>query len=109
MMPTCPGYLYETTEAEKGGGSSSRTVVSVLEQCPSAHCTFLCKWPAKHNIQMLSHHRYAPNIAHADLVIFPKVKDHLEDITMTQDTLKSTWEWAIRTIDTKEFAAAYRR
>jgi hypothetical protein len=43
------------------------------------------------------------------LVIFPKVKDHLEDITMTQDTLKSTWEWAIRTIDTKEFAAAYRR
>jgi hypothetical protein len=21
---------------------------------------FLCKWPAKHNIQVLSHHRYSP-------------------------------------------------
>jgi hypothetical protein len=37
------------------------------------------------------------------------VKDHLDDITLTQDTLKSTWERAIRTLNTKEFAAAYRR
>jgi hypothetical protein len=29
-------HLYEATEAEKVGGSSSRTVVSALEQCPSA-------------------------------------------------------------------------
>jgi hypothetical protein len=33
------------------------------------------------------------------------VKDHLDDITLTQDTLKSTWERAIRTLKT---AAAYR-
>jgi hypothetical protein len=26
------------TEAEKGGGGSNWTVVSVLERCPSAHC-----------------------------------------------------------------------
>jgi hypothetical protein len=69
---------------------------------------FLCKWPAKHNIQVLSHHCYSPNKAHADFVLFPKVKDHLDDITLTQDTLKSTWEQAIRTLNTKEFAAAYR-
>jgi hypothetical protein len=37
------------------------------------------------------------------------VKDHLDDITLTQDTLKSTWEQAIRTLNTEEFAAAYRR
>jgi hypothetical protein len=44
------------------------------------------------------------------------VKDHLDDITLTQDTLKSTWErakstWerAIRTVNTEEFAAAFRR
>jgi hypothetical protein len=36
------------------------------------------------------------------------VKYHLDDITMTQDTLKSTLERAIRTLNTKEFAAAYR-
>jgi hypothetical protein len=70
---------------------------------------FLSKWPAKHNIQVLSHHHYSPNIAHADFVLFPKVKDHLDDITLTQDTLKSTWERTIRTLNTIEFAAAYRR
>jgi hypothetical protein len=28
----------------------------------------LCEWLAKHNIQVLSHHRYSPNIADADFV-----------------------------------------
>jgi hypothetical protein len=70
---------------------------------------FLCKWPAKHNIQVLYHHRYSPNIAYAGFVLYPKVKNHLNDITLTQDTLKSTWERAIRTLNTKEFATAYRR
>jgi hypothetical protein len=70
---------------------------------------FLCKQPAKHNIQVLSHHRYSPNIAYADFVLFPKVKDHLDNMTLTQDTLKSTWERAIRTLNTKEFAATNRR
>jgi hypothetical protein len=36
------------------------------------------------------------------------VKDHLDDITLTQDTLESTWEWAIRTLNTTVAAAAYR-
>jgi hypothetical protein len=46
---------------------------------------------------------------HADFVLFSKVKDHLDNITLTQDTLKSTWERAIMTVNTEEFAAAYRR
>jgi hypothetical protein len=58
-------------------------------------------------MQVLSHHCYSPNIARADFVLFPTVKDHLDVITLTQDTLKSTWERAIRTVSTKEFAAAY--
>jgi hypothetical protein len=33
----------------------------------------------------------------------------MDNITLTQDTLKSTLEWAIRTLNTGEFAAAYRR
>jgi chlorite dismutase len=80
-----------------------------LNNAPVHIAAFLCKWPAKHNTQVLSHHRYSLNIAHADLVLFLKVKDHLDDITLTQDTLKSTWERAIRTLNTKKFAAAYRR
>jgi hypothetical protein len=89
------------TDAEKGGGGSRRTVVSVLEQYPSA----LCEWPTKHNSQMLSHHCYAPNIAYVEFILFPKVKDHLDDITLTQDTL----EQAIMTFNTEEFAAAYHQ
>jgi hypothetical protein len=93
-----------------------RVVVAAAGLCflrwnnvPVHIAAFLCKWPAKHNIQVLSHHRYSPNIAHADFVLSPKVKDHLDDSTLTQDTLKSTWERAVRTLNTKEFAAAYRR
>jgi hypothetical protein len=52
---------------------------------------------------------YSPNEAYADFVLFPKGKDHLDDITLTHDTLKSTWERAIRTLSTEEFAAAYHR
>jgi hypothetical protein len=36
-------HLYEATEAKKGGGGSSRTVVSALEQFPSAHCHLFVK------------------------------------------------------------------
>jgi hypothetical protein len=96
----CPGHFYEATEAEKGGVDSSNTVVSALEYCPVQIAAFLCKWPAKHNMQVLSHHCYSPNIAHADFVLFPKVKDHLDDITLTHDTYKNTWERAIRTLNT---------
>jgi hypothetical protein len=58
-------------------------------------------------MQVLSHHCYSPNIGCEGFVLFLKVKDHLNDITLTQDTLKSTWEQATRTVNTKEFAAAF--
>jgi hypothetical protein len=34
------------------------------------------------------------------------VKQHLANVTQTQDTFRSSWEWAIRTITTDEFDAA---
>jgi hypothetical protein len=37
------------------------------------------------------------------------LNQHLANVTLTQDTFRSTWERAIRTIATDEFAAAYRR
>jgi hypothetical protein len=47
-------------------------------------------------------------LPYADFVLSPQVKDHLDDITLTQDTLKSTLGHTIRTLNTKEFAATYR-
>jgi hypothetical protein len=41
--------------------------------------------------------------------LFPEVKQHLANVTLTLDTFRSSWERAIRTITTDEFAAAYRR
>jgi hypothetical protein len=41
--------------------------------------------------------------------MFPEVKQHLANVTLTQDTFRSSWERAIRTITTDEFVAAYSR
>jgi hypothetical protein len=35
------------------------------------------------------------------------VKQHLANVTLTQDNYRSSWERAIKTITTDEFAAAY--
>jgi hypothetical protein len=94
------------TEAEKGGGGSSRAVVSVLEQGPSARCVRVAsaaQHPGALSPSLLT------KFSICRLYSFPKVKDHLDDITLTQDTLKSTVEQAIRTLNTEEFSAAYRR
>jgi hypothetical protein len=45
----------------------------------------------------------------ANFLLFPKVKEQLPDITLPQDTFKSSLERAIRTISTEKFAAACRR
>jgi hypothetical protein len=58
---------------------------------------------------VLPHHSYSPDFSLADFFLFPEVKQHLANVTLTQDTFRSTWERAIRTIATDEFAAAYRR
>jgi hypothetical protein len=58
---------------------------------------FLCKWPRSTTSRCSF---TIAIIAYADFVLFPKVKDHLFDITLTQDTLISTWEQAIRTLNT---------
>jgi hypothetical protein len=47
------------------------------------------------------------NTATADFLLYPKVKEHLTDITLTQDTFMSTWECAIKLIITEELTTAY--
>jgi hypothetical protein len=58
---------------------------------------------------VLPHHSYSPDFSPADFFLFPEVKQHLANVTLTLDIFRSSWEWAIRTITTDEFAAAYRR
>jgi [histone H3]-lysine36 N-dimethyltransferase SETMAR len=104
-----PSHLCKAAEAEKGDDSGG-TVVSALGQCSSAHRRRCASWwLIKHNIQVLPHPPYSPDLAPADFFLFPKVKEHLADITLTQDTIRSTWERAISTITAEELAAAYRR
>jgi hypothetical protein len=45
----------------------------------------------------------------AEYFLFLKVKEHLADIPLTQDTFRSNLERAIRTIAIEAFAAAYRQ
>jgi hypothetical protein len=47
---------------------------------------------------VLPHHSYSPDFLQADSFIFPEVKQHLANVTLTLDTFRSAWERAIRTI-----------
>ncbi len=64
---------------------------------------------ADHNIQMLRHPPYSPDLAPADFFLFSKVKEALAGQTLDQESLKQTWEGVTRAITAKEFATAFRR
>jgi hypothetical protein len=53
---------------------------------------------------VLPHHSKSLDLSPADLILIPKLKEQLADITLTQGTFKSN-----RTIAIEDFAAAYRR
>jgi hypothetical protein len=55
---------------------------------------------------VLLHHSYSPDFSPAEFFLFPEVKQHLANVTQTQGTFRSSWERAIRTITTDEFATA---
>jgi hypothetical protein len=58
---------------------------------------------------VLPHHSYSPDFSPADFFSLPRSETaHLANVTLTQDTFRSSWERASRTITTDEFAAAYR-
>jgi hypothetical protein len=44
---------------------------------------------------VLPHHSYSPDFSPADFLLFPEVKQHLANITLTLDTFRSSWERAI--------------
>ena len=67
------------------------------------------EWIAVHGIQMIQHPPYLLDLAPADFFLFPKVKEQLAGITLTQQSFGPTWEWVLKSITAAEFATAFLR
>jgi len=66
-------------------------------------------WLAANSVQLLSHPPYSPDLAPADFFLFRRVKEELAGHTLSQDTIKKTWEGVMRTIAVQEFAVAFTK
>ena len=58
---------------------------------------------------MIQHPPYSPDLAPAGFFLFPKVKEQLAGITLTQQSFRSTWDRVLTTISAAEFATAFLR
>ena len=58
---------------------------------------------------MIQHPLYSPDFTLADFFLFPKVKEQLAGITLTQQSFRSTWDQVLKTISAAEFATAFLR
>jgi hypothetical protein len=66
-------------------------------------------WIAANRIQLLHHPPYFPGLAPPNFFLFRKVKEELDGIRFTLETIKTTWEGVIRGFGAEEFAAAFRQ
>jgi histone-lysine N-methyltransferase SETMAR len=66
-------------------------------------------WMAARDFRVIDHPPYSPDLAPADFFLFPTIKRQLAGKTLTQDTFKTMWEGAARTIAEEDYAAAFRR
>jgi histone-lysine N-methyltransferase SETMAR len=62
-------------------------------------------WLVAHDVQVLRHPPYSPDLAPADFFLFRRVKEELAGVC----TLKKEWEGVMRSISAEEFATAFRR
>jgi histone-lysine N-methyltransferase SETMAR len=66
-------------------------------------------WLAAHDVQVLRHLPYSPDLAPADFFLFRCVKDELAGVTLDHSSLKKEWERVTRGISADQFATAFRR
>jgi histone-lysine N-methyltransferase SETMAR len=66
-------------------------------------------WLVAHDVQVLRHPPYSPDLAPADFFLFRRVKEELAGITLDHSSLKKEWEGVTRSISAEEFATAFRR
>jgi hypothetical protein len=52
-------------------------------------------WMAARQIQLIQQPPYSPDLAPVDFFRFPRVKRELAGLTLTQETFKKEWEWAV--------------
>ncbi len=66
-------------------------------------------WLAAHDVQVLYHLPYSPDLMPADFFLFWRVKYELAGITLDHSSLKKEWERVTRSISADEFATAFQR
>ncbi len=63
---------------------------------------------AARGIKLIEHLPYSPDLAPADYFLFPRIKRELAGLTMIQDTIKKSWEGAVKSRTVADFAEAFR-
>ena len=79
------------------------------DNAPVHTAAMVKEWIAVHGIQMIQHPPYSLDLAPADFFLFPKVKEQLGGITLTQQSFQPTWERVLKSITAAEFATAFLR
>jgi histone-lysine N-methyltransferase SETMAR len=64
---------------------------------------------AAKSIKTIAHPPYSPDLAPADYFLFPSVKAELAGVSLNQDTFRTGWMRALRTIRKDDYATAFRR
>jgi histone-lysine N-methyltransferase SETMAR len=64
---------------------------------------------AARDFRLINHPPYSPDLTPADFFLFPTIKRQLAGKTLTQETFKTMWAGAARTIAEEDYAAAFRR
>jgi histone-lysine N-methyltransferase SETMAR len=59
-------------------------------------------------VKTVPHPPYSPDLTPGGFFLFPKVKAKLAGQTLTQETVKDSWEGIIRSIAKEDLAAAFR-
>jgi hypothetical protein len=64
-------------------------------------------WMTARWFQIMEHPPYLPDLALAEIFLFPSVKRELAGKTLTKETLKKEWEGAVRTLSAADFTTAF--
>jgi hypothetical protein len=82
-----------------------RRWVFLLEQ----RCCHCAGWLAAMTISIISQPPYSPDLAPGDCFVFLRMISELAGISVVQETFKNPWDWVLRIITKKAFAAALWR
>jgi histone-lysine N-methyltransferase SETMAR len=79
------------------------------DNAPAHTATVVQEFLAAKSIKTIAHPPYSPDLAPADYFLFPRVKTELAGVSLNQDTFRTGWMRALRTIRKDDYATAFRR